>query len=448
MPPLPPPPPPTLPSTWTPRVIAYLQTYHSGPDPQKYHSLLPLLSQPSSLTHLILSAVHLNPLSSPHPILTLNNDAPTHPKFTQLWDEILVLRETTPVRVLCMLGGAAKGTYALLAPGPDFETYYGALRDFLGSNELDGIDLDVEEDTPLSTMTHLIDRLRLDFGRRDQNFIITLAPVATALMPAALYFRHLSGFSYHALERSHGDKVDWYNVQFYNGWTPMPVVADLAAGVRAGNTTSTPTTTTTTTNTTTEVHLAQAMARTYTSIATTFCSSSNNNDDNDNTTTINPRRVVLGLLTSPAHGGSGHLSWPATAALFGALTERFPDFGGVMGWELWRAKWPRTSTTTSSSSSSTPSSGAAGSAALREAWRPLLLRWMVRRRDAARVEGGGFGGGDDDDDGSWNWAAAMRVILGMREVRDLALRVRVGWELRAAASAAAGGGGAGGFHER
>ena len=79
-----------------------------------------------------------------------------------------------------MLGGAARGTFALL-DGSDasFETHYLLLRDFLRTHRLDGLDLDIEEPMALASVIRLIDRLRADFGPR---FLITLAPVAMALI--------------------------------------------------------------------------------------------------------------------------------------------------------------------------------------------------------------------------------------------------------------------------
>ena len=79
-----------------------------------------------------------------------------------------------------MLGGAARGTFALL-DGSDasFETHYRPLRDFLRTHTLDGLDLDIEEPMSLASVVRLIDRLRADFG---PGFLITLAPVAMALV--------------------------------------------------------------------------------------------------------------------------------------------------------------------------------------------------------------------------------------------------------------------------
>lgn len=72
------------------------------------------------------------------------------------------------------------------------------------------MDLDVEQSTPLSVITNLITQLKADFG---DDFIITLAPVATALTDGS----NLSGFDYITLEQTMGSQIAWYNAQFYSG---------------------------------------------------------------------------------------------------------------------------------------------------------------------------------------------------------------------------------------
>lgn len=201
MPPVPPPP-------ALPRIITYYQTHHT-PDGVPI-SVLPLLTQPGiRLTHLILAAIHIN--GDPDG-LTLNDHAPSHPRFQTLWAELRVL-QASGVKVLGMLGGAAKGSFSrerLDAPDgdPAFERYYAPLRDLVRERGLDGIDLDVEEEMSLAGAVRLVDRLRADFG---PGFIITFAPVAAALLDSR---RNLSGFDYEALEVMRGRDIAWYNCQF------------------------------------------------------------------------------------------------------------------------------------------------------------------------------------------------------------------------------------------
>lgn len=264
---------------WNPRIVCYFQTYHHDGE---YISLLPLITNSSGVTHIILAAIHIN--SDPKN-LTLNDDRPDHDKYTQLWDEVLVLQDSG-IKVLGMVGGAAKGSFARLdrsesrtdIPVARFEAYYGPLRDMIREYNLDGVDLDVEEEMSLEGMCHLIDRLRADFG---QSFIITLAPVATALIIGR---PHLSGFDYRSLEATKGSSISWYNTQFYNGWGGLNNTAVYDLIIDCG---------------------------------------------------WKPEKVVAGMLTHPKHGGSGYVPLLLSAAVLGTLVEKYPTFGGVMGWEYW-----------------------------------------------------------------------------------------------------------------
>ena len=362
MPPIPPP--STFPAH--PRIILYQQTHHHLERPI---SLLPLLTaQPSSspaITHLIVAAVHINATGSSS-ALSLNDHAPSDPRFTQLWDEVLVLQDSG-VKVMCMLGGAAQGSFARLdyhpaelaalpalpanggrLPSPArFEEHYVTLRDFIRERRLDGIDLDVEEPTSLAGMLHLIDRLRADFGPAP-GFAISLAPVATALVRG---LPHLSGFDYFELERLRGADVDWYNAQFYNGWGGLDAEFPDpdARGWRSGWY---------------DQIVGQEGWR--------------------------PDRVVLGLLTNPRHGGSGYVGWETVAARLADLVDRYPGFGGVMGWEYWGA---------------------------------------VPELDVPGVAGEGRGEAGEEENHYWRWAWRMRWIFALREIRDRAIVVAAGRSL-------------------
>ena len=196
---------PPLPSQdYAPRVIIYHQTHYTRDG--EYVSILPLLTEAISVvpvSHIILAAFHLN---DPPGNITLNDDPPDSPKNIPLWDEILVLQDTG-VKILGMLGGAAQGSFRRL-DGYDilFEEYYIPLRNMIRKHNLDGLDLDVEEDMSLGGIIRLIGRLKDDFG---EEFLITLAPVATALRAE----KHLSGFDYEALEVMKGASIAWYNTQ-------------------------------------------------------------------------------------------------------------------------------------------------------------------------------------------------------------------------------------------
>lgn len=199
-----------VPPPGLPRVIVYYQTHHH-PDGSPI-SVLPLIQKPDvRLTHLNLAALHVNQKDDPSQIITLNDHPPSHPSFASLWAELRVL-QAAGVKVLGMLGGAARGTFCRETLDSDdprtFERYYAALRDVVRERGLDGLDLDVEEHMSLAGVVRLIDRLRADFGR---GFLVTLAPVAPALLDAR---RNLSGFDYEALEVMRGRDIAFYNCQF------------------------------------------------------------------------------------------------------------------------------------------------------------------------------------------------------------------------------------------
>jgi len=255
-----------------PRIIAYYQTHH---DPEgNFISILPLVTKPGiSLTHVNLAAIHIN--EDPDGI-TLNDHAPTHARFETLWAELRIL-QATGIKVLGMLGGAAKGTYSRLEAA--FSIYYPALRDLVRARALDGLDLDVEEPMSLAGIVRLIDALRADFG---PGFILTMAPVAAALLD---HRRNLSGFDYEELERLRGRDIAWYHAQFYCGWgdcsNPLMYEMILLRGWPA-------------------------------------------------------RKVVVGMLTSPENG-PGWVPWEGLASVLPLLAGRHPGFAGVSGWEYFNS---------------------------------------------------------------------------------------------------------------
>jgi len=95
-----------LPLGQGPRVVVYHQTHHRNDRPV---SVLPLITNSTGVTHVIIAAIHLN--DGAH--LTLNDDPPTADKFKTLWSEVAWLK-ASGIKVLGMLGGAAKGSYAKL----------------------------------------------------------------------------------------------------------------------------------------------------------------------------------------------------------------------------------------------------------------------------------------------------------------------------------------------
>lgn len=98
-----------LPPSNGPRLIVYHQTFHYSEG--DYHSLLPLLTNNTGVTHVIVAAIHLN--TGPGNI-TLNDHRPDDKRYDQLWGEVNWL-QGSGVKVLGMLGGAARGSYEMLS---------------------------------------------------------------------------------------------------------------------------------------------------------------------------------------------------------------------------------------------------------------------------------------------------------------------------------------------
>ena len=259
-----------------PRVVCYHQThYNKNGD---FVSALPLLTECVDIigcSHLIIAAIHINERPGD---ITLNNDPPGAPKHEPLWEEVKVLQDVG-IKVLGMLGGAAKGSFARLDRSDAvFEEFYLPLRDVVRAHALDGLDLDVEEEMSLAGIVRLIDRLKADFG---QAFTITLSPVATALQG----LRHLSGFDYDALEVMRGSSIDCYHVQFYNNWGRLQDFTGIAAILSRG---------------------------------------------------WKPEKVVVGVLTNAANG-HGFIQFEELRRILVALRQYVPKFGGVMGWEYFNS---------------------------------------------------------------------------------------------------------------
>lgn len=179
-----------------------------------------------------------------------------------------------------MLGGAAQGSFHRLdGTDAEFDEFYIPLRECIKESGLDGLDLDVEEDMSLPGIVRLVDRLKADFG---EAFLITLAPVATALQGG----QHLSGFDYEALEVMRGDQIAWYNVQFYNNWGNLTGFEGYGIIVSRG---------------------------------------------------WKAEKVVAGVLTNPSNGTQGWVGLDELAKTVSVLRVLFPGFGGVMGWEYYNS---------------------------------------------------------------------------------------------------------------
>ncbi|KAJ7330843.1 chitinase 3 [Mycena albidolilacea] len=158
---------------------------------------------------------------------------PDDPALDWAWSEMCQVQQAGVAVSMFLRSG-----FHLLNNETTFDARYAPLHGLLTRRKFDGIDLDIEDDAiTLNTMVKLIRRLRADFGA---DFVITLAPVATALAGG----KNLSQFSYTALEKQVGDDIAWYNAQFYgtgdltidafdavvsNGWDPARFTIGMAS---------------------------------------------------------------------------------------------------------------------------------------------------------------------------------------------------------------------------
>jgi hypothetical protein len=283
------------------RLATYVQSFNTLAGGNM--SLLPIRDQQTHVTHAILAAIHIEDTPG---VIHLNDNDIDSTYWDVIWAEAALL-QSAGTKVMMMLGGAAPGSYQRLCSGNgdgpgsvlvsmhhpqdncnhtdsiQNEAYYLPLQKTLKLHKIDGLDLDIEEVVPLACPLALLQRLHADFGR---EFILTMAPVASDLEPSG---RGLGGFSYLHLdaqalssEKPNGKLIDWFNVQFYNGW------GDASSTVG------------------------------YTSIV-------NNGFD--------PSRVAMGILSSPQDGGSGWYPRYTYVATISQLIATYPNFGGVVSWE-------------------------------------------------------------------------------------------------------------------
>lgn len=258
------------------RVVVYYQTTHYNSSTTNEVSLLPLIQSESevSVTHVLIGAIHI--VDEQDGWIRLNDYTPDNEIFDHVWSDAAAL-QAAGVTVMAMVGGAAPGSWSRLES--DFETYYGHLHDFIGTYNIRGLDLDVEQSTSLESIIQLIDRLKADFG---DGFVISLAPVASALTEGG---GNLSGFSYFALEAQRGSSIDFYNGQFYFGWGDASRPADYEDIIDDG---------------------------------------------------FPAEKVVMGQLTNPANG-NGYVDFDTVLPVLQELTAENPTFGGVAGWEYFNS---------------------------------------------------------------------------------------------------------------
>jgi len=261
-----------------PRNIIYVQTFINR-DGSKL-SLLPLLQQKTRVTHVILAAVHIDDKIGE---IHLNDNDPSSAYYDWLWPQVKTLQQSG-VKVMMMLGGAARGSYQNLQK--NFNAYYPPLLKVLRNHSIDGLDLDIEEDVDMNAVLQLLRQLNTDLGH---NFILTSAPEATGMTKGG---GSLTNFSYFDLDkqavdsaRPNGRLINWYNTQAYNGWGSAASTATYDSMINAG---------------------------------------------------WSPSRIVLGVVDSGSDGG-GFVSLNTLKSVIASLRKKYSNFGGVDGWEYFDA---------------------------------------------------------------------------------------------------------------
>ena len=265
------------------RNIYYYQTQFSNGDTGTYVSLVPMwkrvnpATKKAFVTDVIIAALHFGYNADGSPYIHLNDFTPEDPHYAPMWPDVR-LAQKHGLTVHIMIGGSAPGTFSNLFA--HFDKFYPLLKQTIKKYHLQGIDLDVEESVTLANIESLIKQIHTDFG---PNFLITMAPVATDLTEGY----GLSGFSYHDLYKSaYGKYIAWFNVQFYSGFGSLETTADYDTAVANG-------------------YPADI--------------------------------VVAGPLDSP-NDGDGYVPIVRLSKTVKALTAKYPNFGGVVGWEYFNAE--------------------------------------------------------------------------------------------------------------
>lgn len=91
----------------TPRLVQYVQTFHTESSSTDHLSLLPLLNENTGVTHVILAALHID---GPNGNITLNDNNPNSTYYDDTWSEAATLQQNG-IKINVMIGGEDKGSY-------------------------------------------------------------------------------------------------------------------------------------------------------------------------------------------------------------------------------------------------------------------------------------------------------------------------------------------------
>ena len=265
------------------RVILYMTSFNN---------LSPLVSsaQDGVLTHVLVGLFHLgydNESTKTSPYVHLNNVVPSDPSLATLWSTLSGIQGPN-FKVMASLGGGGVGDYGNLFS--NYSVFYPMLAATLKQYNFDGLDLDIEEwGVTTADVQQLVSDLRRDFQNRPGGFLISSAPVASALTGGGSVSADVN---YNQLL----SQFDWYNLQFYNGWGSLQNGSSSAPPNYNPN---------------------------YAGVVAA-CGASN------------VGKLVAGALTNPNSGG-GFVSLSALCPIISSIAETYPGFGGVFGWNYQNA---------------------------------------------------------------------------------------------------------------
>jgi len=257
-----------------------------------FDNLTPLKScaQNGYLTHALVGLFHLgydDESKKTGPYVHLNDYPPDDSRYDDLWQAVSDI-QSYGVKVMGSLGGGGVGDYGNLFAS--YTVFYPLLKGALQTHDLDGLDLDIEEDSVTTAdVQKLVDDLRNDFKNRAGGFLITSAPVASALTGGGSVS---AGVDYNQLL----SQFDWYNIQFYNNWGDLENGSDSQPPNYNPN---------------------------YEGVVNACGSQSVN-------------QLVAGALTNGANGG-GYIDLSQLSPIISALAGKYSNFGGADGWNYHNA---------------------------------------------------------------------------------------------------------------
>jgi alkaline phosphatase D len=256
-------------------------------------------SQPY-ITHVLLGLFHLgyDNEDKTRPYIHLNNKNPDDPGYATLWEKVKIIQRRG-VRVMGSLGGYGKRPNEdgvldytnFFTSDQTYQTFYQLLRDTLKKYNLDGLDLDIEEIAPwvnTANIRQLVRDLRNDFQGFQRGFLITSAPVASALTGG-------NNVSPNVDYPQLFEQFDFYLLQFYNSFGQLNPLKDHDSKTRP----------------------------TYSEVADRY-------PDKEH-------KLIAGVLTNPKDGTHGYNLISTLSPILTNLTLSYRGFGGVFGWNYQNA---------------------------------------------------------------------------------------------------------------